>query len=92
MVKHLIFNTKILRDSEKEIIDSYTDAFLSSNNSEYTYEYYRYYKDEIKYEEMEDTIEKLLNIYPELVNNYTLITSLDDFYRAINKEIIFELW
>ena len=41
---------------------------------------------------MEDTIEKLLNIYPKLVDNYTLIISLDDFYRAINKEIIFELW
>ena len=92
MVKHLIFNTKILRNSEKKIIDKYTNAFLNSNRSEYTYEYYRYYKDEIKYEEMNDTIEKLLNIYPVLVNNYTLITSLEDFYRAINKEIIFELW
>ena len=92
MVKHLIFNIKLLTQSEKEIIDSYTDTFLSSNSRGYTYEYYKYYRDMIEYKDIDYTIEILLNTSPELVDNYTLITSLDDFYRAINKEIIFELW
>lgn len=89
MVKHLIFDTKILRNNDKDIINSYLNVNMGSS---YIYEYYKYYSYNIEYEEMEDTIEKLLDLYPELVDNYTLITSLKDFYRVINKEIIFELW
>lgn len=87
MVRNIIFNSYKLTKEEKNTIKPYLSSALYDEEKEDFYEYY-YYDDDEGYYQYDDSNYNIE--YFDIKYSYTLVETLQDFYKAIEKG--YELW
>lgn len=93
MVNNVIFNLYLLSSEDKNIINRYIkkpEIFLAKETDRF--ELYSFKNNDFSFEAYFPVLTDLDYFRSYKEKEYVLIESINDFYRFINKTVIYELW